>query len=316
MPPSAASKRPSRFLTAPVNAPRSCPKSSASMSDGGTAAQLTTTKGRSRRALRSCSMRATSSLPVPLSPVSEHGRVRVGDRVDLLDELEDRGAAAHEARRARLRVDRRARARARRARAAIVDALDGRHEVVDVERLREVVHGAVLHGRDGVADRPVRRHEQHLGRREVRPDAPEQRQPVELRQADVADDEVERLRGEARDRRLAVGRQSTACPSSRSTCPRETRRSGSSSTRRMFSIRRSPSPCSASTAQAEKCNTGGTMRRRERSCFTLQRTCKDQYTVECLRRRGKKRVIPRRSTDTISAAPDADDEGVVPVRAA
>ena len=34
------------------------------------AAQLTATKGLSRRGLRSWIMRATSSLPVPLSPVS------------------------------------------------------------------------------------------------------------------------------------------------------------------------------------------------------------------------------------------------------
>jgi hypothetical protein len=66
-------KRPSRRLTAPVNAPRSCPNSSASSSVSGNAAQLTAMNGFDGRALRSCSVRAISSLPVPLSPVISTG---------------------------------------------------------------------------------------------------------------------------------------------------------------------------------------------------------------------------------------------------
>ncbi len=60
---------PPRLTTAPVNAPRSCPKSSASMSASGMAPQLTTRNGLSRRSPASWSARAIRSLPVPLSPV-------------------------------------------------------------------------------------------------------------------------------------------------------------------------------------------------------------------------------------------------------
>ncbi len=69
MPPFACTNRPVRAARASVKAPRACPKSSLSSSVSGTAAQLMATKGPFRRRLRSCSARATSSLPVPLSPV-------------------------------------------------------------------------------------------------------------------------------------------------------------------------------------------------------------------------------------------------------
>ncbi len=68
VPPSASSKRPRRRWTAPVKAPFSCPKSSLSTSEGVRAAQLTRTRGPDRRDPSSCSARATSSLPVPVSP--------------------------------------------------------------------------------------------------------------------------------------------------------------------------------------------------------------------------------------------------------
>ncbi len=51
-----------------MNAPFTCPKSSDSRSDSGSAPQLTATNGLSRRALLKWRARATSSLPVPLSP--------------------------------------------------------------------------------------------------------------------------------------------------------------------------------------------------------------------------------------------------------
>ena len=70
MPPSARAKRPFLADTAPVKAPRTCPKSSDSMSVSGIAAQFTLMSGRWRCWLRSWMARATSSLPVPVSPVS------------------------------------------------------------------------------------------------------------------------------------------------------------------------------------------------------------------------------------------------------
>ena len=56
--------------TAPVKLPFSCPKSSLSMSPSGMAPQLMATKGWSLRSLRAWMLRATTSLPVPLSPVT------------------------------------------------------------------------------------------------------------------------------------------------------------------------------------------------------------------------------------------------------
>ena len=69
VPPSASSNRPLRALTAPVNEPLACPNSSLSSKVSVMAAQLTGTKGRSPRLLFACTAFATSSLPVPLSPV-------------------------------------------------------------------------------------------------------------------------------------------------------------------------------------------------------------------------------------------------------
>ena len=56
-------------LCAPVNAPRSWPKSSDSSRSFGIAAVLIATNGPAARGLCRCSARATSSLPVPDSPV-------------------------------------------------------------------------------------------------------------------------------------------------------------------------------------------------------------------------------------------------------
>jgi hypothetical protein len=71
VPPSACANAPSRAETAPVKAPRSWPKNSLPASVGTTVVQSTTTnRPLSGRWSRSCTSRATSSLPVPLSPVS------------------------------------------------------------------------------------------------------------------------------------------------------------------------------------------------------------------------------------------------------
>jgi hypothetical protein len=68
VPPSAVSKSPTLSDRASVKAPRLWPKSSLSRRASGIAPQFTATKGPSRRGPRRWSARATSSLPVPLSP--------------------------------------------------------------------------------------------------------------------------------------------------------------------------------------------------------------------------------------------------------
>ena len=69
VPRSASSKQPARRSMAPVNAPRSWPKISLSSSVSGIAAQLMATNGASARGLSWWMVCATSSLPVPDSPM-------------------------------------------------------------------------------------------------------------------------------------------------------------------------------------------------------------------------------------------------------
>jgi hypothetical protein len=68
VPPCALSILPARAFCAPVKAPASWPKSSFSTSVSGRPPQLMGTKGPAWRGLKSCRQRATSSLPVPVSP--------------------------------------------------------------------------------------------------------------------------------------------------------------------------------------------------------------------------------------------------------
>ena len=69
VPPWASASSPGDDRSAPVNAPRSYPNIKLSNSSCGIAAQFTTTNGPRRRADCWCSSRATSSFPVPVSPV-------------------------------------------------------------------------------------------------------------------------------------------------------------------------------------------------------------------------------------------------------
>ena len=68
MPLPASANRPRRLPIAPVNDPRTWPKSSDSSSVDGSAAQFTGTNGSAVHAECAWIARATSSLPVPLSP--------------------------------------------------------------------------------------------------------------------------------------------------------------------------------------------------------------------------------------------------------
>ena len=70
VPPSASSNFPRRSAAAPENAPFSWPKSSLSMSSVGIAAQFTFTNGPAANGLSRWMWAASSSLPVPDSPVN------------------------------------------------------------------------------------------------------------------------------------------------------------------------------------------------------------------------------------------------------
>ena len=74
MPPSASANAPSLVESAPVNAPRSCPKNSLPERVGTIVVQSSTTRSRfCVRASSAWMSRAASSFPVPLSPVMRTG---------------------------------------------------------------------------------------------------------------------------------------------------------------------------------------------------------------------------------------------------
>ena len=117
VPPCASSNLPMRRATAPVKAPFSWPNSSLSRRFSGMAAQLTDTNGLSRRLDFAWTKRASTSLPVPLSPVI---RIEASDGRDLAGELHHRphGLVAHDEARSCRRPRRRGSPRSARDRAA------------------------------------------------------------------------------------------------------------------------------------------------------------------------------------------------------
>ena len=85
-----------RAAIAPVNAPRSWPNSSLSMSSAGHRGAVELHERRvARGASRRGCARATSSLPVPFSPVDEHAPLGRGGPPDELEEPLHRRPAAH-----------------------------------------------------------------------------------------------------------------------------------------------------------------------------------------------------------------------------
>ena len=98
VPPSAASMRPVRPCTAPVNAPRVCPKSSASSSDSGMAAQLMATNGLRLRDDSRCSASATSSLPEPVGPSISTGVNARSHQAHAAADLDHAGSVANQLR--------------------------------------------------------------------------------------------------------------------------------------------------------------------------------------------------------------------------
>ncbi len=149
----AASNTPTRSRSAPVNAPRMAPNSSLSSSDGAIEPQSTGTNAWSARRLLRWIMRATSSLPVPVSPsiitVASVGAARETRLVDL---HHGGRAADHLGLRHLLGFDLFLFAAARRLR-----ALDGLEHHVQVERLGDVVERAAARRRHHRFHRAARR---------------------------------------------------------------------------------------------------------------------------------------------------------------
>ena len=205
MPPSAATNRPRFDVSAPVNAPRTWPNSSLSSSVPASAPQLTGTNAPPARRPAKWSARATSSLPVPLSPVmstvaSECATLsivarswRIAGESPTIEPYARRLVSAPCARRSSSSASARCTHEA---------------ELVGRERLADVVARAELHAAHRGVDRRIRGDQQHRGRRIADEQLRQQRHAVLIGQVDVAQHEIEASR--ARSRRSHRRRESTA----------------------------------------------------------------------------------------------------------
>ncbi len=196
VPPSASANRPFLLATAPVKAPRTWPKSSDSISVSGSAAQFTRTSGISRWALQSWMARATSSLPVPVSPMMSTVLRDWATTRAFRDDLLNRAAPAHDAVVVELLVALGDEVVVVGTEPAQLDRACGHdEELVDFEGLLQVVEGAELHGFDRALDRRVRRHHQNLrtlaGARRT-DDLTDQLESAELGHQIVHDEQIER----------------------------------------------------------------------------------------------------------------------------
>ncbi len=90
MPPSAAATFPSVVRTAPVNAPFAWPNSSLSSNSADRLGQWTVTNGPPARRLRAWTARASTPLPVPLSPRRRTVASLGGDREHRVQRLPHR----------------------------------------------------------------------------------------------------------------------------------------------------------------------------------------------------------------------------------
>ena len=201
MPPCAISNRPLRSTRASVNAPRTCPNISLSNSVDGTPPRFTLTNGLPTRRLLRWIASATSSLPVPLSPVTrtdasvgatrpissqdaQHARIAPDQIAEVVARVE---LVARQRRFGGLRP--RPHQAERR--------LHGLHHLLVGPRLGDEVRRAGLHPFDRQPDRSPRGDQDHRDRRHRLSDLAQQRQPLfaggATREVHVLDDQLTRL---------------------------------------------------------------------------------------------------------------------------
>ena len=216
MPPAARSNRPGFWRSAPVKAPRSWPKSSLSTRPSGSAPQLTRMNGPAARSEWRCKAAATSSLPVPLSPTISTGGVGRGGEADRLEDLAHRGALADRARarrRPRSEESPRLVAGSRPQRLDLEGQgtlpqrpLQGQQDLVEVERLGQVVVGPAAHrlDRGGRAAEGGDDDHRQVGQR--RPELGQHVQAVAAGHLEVKQHGVGASCGDPRQRLVAVGR--------------------------------------------------------------------------------------------------------------
>ena len=179
----------------------------------------------SRCALRSWIARATSSLPVPVSPVISTVLFVSATQLGASDHVLHRAAAPDDAVVVELLVALVEQVAVLRAQPLVLErAPHDDQQLVDLERLLQVVERAELHRLDGALDRRVRRHHQDLrpfaSRASSRDELADQIEAGRVRHQVVDDQHVDAALGEQRAALRARCRlRRTSCPSSRSACP-------------------------------------------------------------------------------------------------
>ena len=150
----------------------------------------------------------------PALPRDQHGARGAGAPGDLLAKGAHRVGLADEGLRDRPRLMRvpRAQALSPAGLPLLEHALHARAQVVDAERLLEIVPCAVPKGGDGGLEARVGRHENDRRARIEHPRALQHREAPDTRHDDVGEDDVEFLRGDPRDRLLAAARRRHLIP--------------------------------------------------------------------------------------------------------
>ena len=207
MPPLASWKWPRRGSVAPVNAPRRYPKSSDSNSSSGIAAQLTATNGLSRRGPEKWRVRASSSLPTPVSPwistVVSSCAISLQEREDL----EHLRALRDDVRQGEPLLVPSERLAALGAQLAELERPpQDQQDLVGLERLDQVVLGPQPGGLDRGADGAIRGHHDHADLRVLGLQLAHDLYAVHARQALVGQREVDVLALEEVQRLLAAAR--------------------------------------------------------------------------------------------------------------
>ena len=164
----AYSNLPSLRFCAPVKAPFSKPKSSLSSSSEGSAAQLTFTKGRSRRLESWKTVRATSFLAGAALAADQHRDVGVGDLLDDLAHLAHLRVVAAEHQQLGLGAHTAAQLLDLLPERALLERLvEGDLELLDLEGLAQEIGGAELHRLDDGARLAVTRQHDHRNLRQA-----------------------------------------------------------------------------------------------------------------------------------------------------
>ena len=163
-PPSATSKRPFLLAIAPVKAPLTWPKRLDSSRSAGIEPELTVTKGAPERGECVWIARATSSLPVPLSPSTRIVERDGPARRTSSNTLRMPGGLADDAPEAEAQRELLAQAPVLLGQPPRLGALaQGQEHFLVLEGLRDVVEGAEAHRLDGALDRGVGRHDHDDG---------------------------------------------------------------------------------------------------------------------------------------------------------